>query len=322
MKTMYFFCCNESNDPVAKGIFDRVIDMYNPQESGIIFDGKPVLQYTKEDHVFLFAQTEEVLSHNYTKYLPELAQFSECDFAGIVNWHEGKNAPDQILTVHTNSDVATGNFSRANPLLTRNIIQAIESNRKLMNLNDFSTKTEATHWSGVTYNQSPDLIPEFSVPLVDIEIGSSRESWKNPIAAQIIAKSLTEVFDQPDQEIIPILCVGGVHFDQDFANIAINAAFPFAVTHILPNQWIQDYVKPGFGMESLTKCKDSIMGGIQAIFYHDGMGGPLKDLVRTFAAQNNLPLFKHKALRDPAKLLQELTKQSASSSPSRPRPRI
>lgn len=333
MKAVYFFCCDESKDPVAKGIFDQVLAMHPLEETTITFDGLPVLQYKdKQDNLFLFAQTTEVLSHK-TDYLEELGQFAEFDYAGIVNWHEGRNAPSKILTVHTNGDVPSGNFSRANPLLNRNMIQALEINRQLFVLDDFSTKTEATHWSGIVYDQSPNLIPMFTVPLVDIEIGSELDSWKNPVACQVIAKSLVEVFDRMDQEIIPILYFDGEHFDQDLANIAINSDFPFAFCHHLPNQWIQNYIKksvdPDSGekltepsddsAEKLKNCMDSIIGGVKAIFFHEGIGGPLRNLVKDFAEQYHVPVFKHKALRDPAKLLKELQQLS---NPARPRLRM
>ncbi len=324
MKGIYFFCCDPNKDPVASGIFNQVINMYNLQETTHIFDNQPVLKYVDlKGNEFLFAKTEEVLSHNYIKYLSQLEQLNDkYDFAGIVNWHEGKNAPNQILTVHTNSDVASGNFSTANPWLNRNIIQAIENNRLLAGLKEFSTKTEATHWSGVTYQQPAELIPQFTVPLVDIEIGSLPDSWSHPIAAEIIATSLTQVFDKIDQEeVMPILYIGGEHFDQDLTNIAINVNFPFAFCHHLPNQWFKDYAaNQEVGFKYLTKCKDSIIGDLRAIFYHDGMSGPLKTMVKTFAEQHNIPVFKHKALRDPDKLLKELLSRSVSG--SRPRPRV
>ena len=47
------------------------------------------------------------------------------------------------------------------------------------------------------------------------------------------------------------------------------------------------------------------------------MSGPLKNMVKIFAEQNHIPVFKHKALRDPYKLLKDL--QSSFKSECRPR---
>jgi len=311
MKAVYFFCCDKAKDPVAKNVFDRVVGMYHPVESGFTFDGKPVLQHEDLDgNVFLFAQTKEVLSHDYVRYLSELEKFLDCDFAGIVNWHEGANAPAKVLTVHTNSDVKSGYFSPTNPLLNRNMIQALEQARQTMGLDNFSTKTEATHWSGVAYGQSPDLISKFKVPLVDIEIGSEPESWKNEIAANIIAQALTQPFKRIEDKIVSILYIGGEHFDQKLADISINSEFPFAFSHHLPNQWVRDYVDleghSAFGEACLEQCKDSIIGGVDVVIFHKGMRGALKALVRDFAKKHNLPVLTHNAFNDPAQLLRSL----------------
>ena len=50
--------------------------------------------------------------------------------------------------------------------------------RKENVLEDFSVVTEATHWSGVHEGEvNPDLLLEYPVPMVDIEVGSEMESW-------------------------------------------------------------------------------------------------------------------------------------------------
>jgi len=111
--------------------------------------------------------------------------FSDFDLAGIITWHEGQNAPDKILTVHTTGDVDSGNFGPASPEYMRNLLLALERNRIKAELEDFSVTTEATHWSGMVYGGgTPDMIPQFPVPLLDIEIGSSPDSWPNETAVR------------------------------------------------------------------------------------------------------------------------------------------
>ncbi len=307
MKAVYFFCEVVANDRCSHAIWDQVIKLYKPKESNIFFEGKPALQYTDaRGNIFYFVRTPDVLSHKYSQYLKDMNKFKFCDFGGIVNWHEGAKAEDRLLTVHSNSDVATGNFSRANPLWNRNMLQAVEQTRQQMGLNDFKSVTEATHWSGVTYGESPTLVPEFSVPLVDIEIGSIPESWNNEVAHKVMAQSLTQVFDRQDK-VIPIVYIGGEHFDKDLAEISRDSNFPFAFAHHLPNQWVKNYgEKPEVGMEYLEKCNNSIIGGISAIFMHEGVNGKVKSVVRDFTAKYNIPLYKHKDLRNPQELLKKL----------------
>jgi hypothetical protein len=50
-------------------------------------------------------RTESVITDAYDRYLDAMnTLFGDVTFTGVVNWHEGENAPDRILTVHSNAD--------------------------------------------------------------------------------------------------------------------------------------------------------------------------------------------------------------------------
>jgi D-tyrosyl-tRNA(Tyr) deacylase len=301
-KVLYLFCDDLNKDHVARHIFDASMQFLSLDELDIIVDGKNALAFKDfQGNIFYYVRTNEVVSHNYPHYLPILNEhFSDCDFAGLVNWHEGANAPDEVLTVHTNGDVVSGYFGAANPIYVRSLLLAIESNRKELGLESFQTVTEATHWSGVMYGKAPDLIPQYSVPLVDIEIGSSPASWSNPIAAEVIARSLPQVFNCNDINVKSLLCLGGVHFESSFINGLLNGEkeYPLAVSHILANQWlVSGEYHDESGLEKLKACVSSIEGEIDAIIFHEGLNGSIKAQIRSFAEQLGIPIFKHKALR-------------------------
>lgn len=59
-------------------------------------------------------------------------------------------------------------------------------------------------------------------------------------------------------------------------------------------------------MRYLENYKDSVIVGVKAIFFYEGIGGPLRNLVKSFGDKHQVPVFKHKALREPNKLLKEL----------------
>lgn len=62
----------------------------------------------------------------------------------------------------------------------RNLMLAIDENRKALGLDDFRVVTEATHWSGVHNDVGdPTLLNQYPVPMMDIEVGSEPESWEN-----------------------------------------------------------------------------------------------------------------------------------------------
>jgi len=305
-KAVYFFCTNpEYIDPVAGPVFKAVQKIHSLTETDIIIDNNPVLQYTDSiGNVFYYVQTNKVVCHDYTYYLPILNRyFSDCDMAGLVTWHDGQNAPDKILTVHTTGDVDTGCFGMANTVYMRNLLLCLEKNRIEAELDDFRVITEATHWSGIVHNGgTPDMIPQFPVPLIDIEIGSTPDSWSNNTAASVLAKSLLCIFNNDHKKLWNLLCVGGVHFEPSFANAIFKTwqDNAFGISHILANQWlISGQYEGDEGQVKLEACVKSIHGGIMGIVFHDNLKGAHKDQIRTLGRKYNIPVFKHQLLRRP-----------------------
>lgn len=220
IKKQFFFCSDLKKDPVASNVIKCCEEIMDLNQTDIVIDDNFVLEFKdKNNNLFHFVKTKDVISHNYKYYLPILNRhFRDYDFAGVVNWHEGENAPEHILTAHTIGDVPTGEFGNSNPRYFKNLINAIEDIKNENLLDEFTTLTEATHWSGTTYGEESKLITEYSVPMLDIEIGSSSDSFNNSIAIQVLAKSLIRVFDC-DEPLKTLLCVGGVHFEKSFSDI-------------------------------------------------------------------------------------------------------
>jgi D-tyrosyl-tRNA(Tyr) deacylase len=250
-----------------------------------------------------YVRTDEVISHNYARYLAPLnAYFADCTFAAVVNWHEGMNAPDAIFTVHTTGDVVSGIYGAAHPIYTRNMLRALDWQRQSAGLTTFTTMTEGTHWSGVPYGSSPEMITAYPVPLVDIEIGSNEASWSNSTAIEVVARALLDVFDATeDGRLRSLLCLGGVHLETAFSNpvLASSSDYPLAISHILPNQWIvAGEYETLEGLKKLEACLQSIVGGVHAIVYHDNLKGPYKAQARLLARELQIPCFKHQLLRN------------------------
>jgi D-tyrosyl-tRNA(Tyr) deacylase len=302
-KAVYFFCSDLSKDYAAPRIFNALEKTLNPEDTEIIIDDLPVKHL--EDgagNIFHFVRTHQVISHNYGKYLPILNKyFAGFDFAGLVNWHEGAEAEDRIFCAHTTGDVTSGCFGRANPLYMRNLFLEIEKNRKQLGFEDFKTVTEATHWSGIIYNrlQSPELITKYAVPLVDIEIGSIESSWANEAAAEVIARSLTGVFNS-QQEVKSILAVGGTHFTGVYAQAVLNRDYPIGISHILSNFFLEQgkyESQEGFG--KLERCVETIIGGIDGIAFHKKLSSPIKNQCRRLGEKIGVPVFNKNLLKNP-----------------------
>jgi hypothetical protein len=308
---LFVFCDDPSKDRVAPAVLDAVMRITAPNKSDLTLDGRAVFVHRDaKGNVFYFAPTAEVLSHNYRRYLPDLNRyFGNVDIVGLVNWHEGGSPPpNPIFCAHSTADVPTGNFGKSDPALLRSLLLAIEANRqKEPELQGFATWTEASHWSGVVYHQPPELIAQYAPPMVDIEIGSTPTAWSNRSAAEVLSRSLTQVFDRPIDSVRSLLCVGGVHFEPAFraAIFDVQLDVPLAVSHILPNQWLVSGRYDDDDENTLAKyqsCVDSVVGGVDGICYHDNLKGTYKAILRVMASRLGIPMFSHKKLRQPDQL--------------------
>jgi D-tyrosyl-tRNA(Tyr) deacylase len=305
LKKAVFFFCVEAIEHVAGNVLNASREIFELTETDIEVDGNRVTRYTdREGSSFYYVPTRRVVSHDYKHYLPVMNEhFSVFDLAGIITWHEGENAPDRVLTVHTTGDVDSGSFGPADPGYMRNLLLALERKRAEAGMNDFRVTTEATHWSGMVYGGgSPQMIPEFNVPLLDIEIGSAPESWADGKAVRVLAESLPCVFESDGRRVRNLLCAGGVHFEPSFAAAAFqewdNCAF--GVSHILANQWlVSGHYEDESGPERLEACVKSIAGGIDGIAFHDNLKGVYKDRFRRLGEKYGIPVVKHQALRRP-----------------------
>lgn len=287
-------------DEVAPLVFDQLNDMLELNTLDWQVDDYPVLEYIDaEGNQYIFIRTSVVLCQNYRHYQTVLDKLSDFDLLGMVNWHGGNNAPDKILAIHTVGDVMSGHFPPSKPHYATNIARAMETHRQAANLEDFRVTTEATHWSGIVYEGDVNWLKDLHAPLVDIEIGSTTESYNNHTAIQIIAKSLLNVFD--DNNVIPtILYVGGIHFEDTITAAVLHPSHPVNLTHILPSRWIDnEFYQGDLGKENIKKCIDSIDGGIQGFVIHEKLKKPAKDVIRALSEELNLPIVKRKALKTP-----------------------
>ena len=195
MKAVYFINTNRGYGHVSHNVWDILKEEgYLAENTGWDFDGQEVMKYADGENEFYFAPTDIAVCLAYPRYLPFMNKyFADCDISAMVTWHEGTNAPDNVLTVHSLGDVDSGNYGGAKPKLMRNLMLAFERNRVELGLEEYSVVTEATHWSGVHAGVgNPEELLQFPVPMVDIEVGSSENCWQNKEACRALARSLTK----------------------------------------------------------------------------------------------------------------------------------
>jgi len=96
-----------------------------------------------------------------------------------------------------------------------------------------------------------------------------------------------------------------VHFEREFASAVLNTStdYPLAVSHILPNQWIvSGAYEAEDGIKKLEACVKSISGEIHGIAMYAKLKGDYKNQLRVLADSLQIPVFKHRALRQPHEL--------------------
>ncbi len=300
-KSVYFFCMDHTKDEVAPRVFEASRQLLDLRESDMIVDGYPVLVHTPENGSMLYyVRTETVICMAYHQYLPIINNlFGDCDLAVMVNWHGGANAPDKVLCIHTVGDVQSGTFGASSPALSTNLARLLEKNRIEMSLDEFSVTSEATHWSGIVYGGMASWIHDTSVPFIDIEIGSTFESYANPTASLVIAKALAGIYDEVREYPVVLYC-GGMHFEETITRGILNPSHPVALTHILPSRWIEnDQYSGESGQLILRQCINSIKGGISGFVVHEKLGRGQREMINALAEQMGLPVVKRKALKSP-----------------------
>ncbi|MDR2892484.1 MAG: D-aminoacyl-tRNA deacylase [Deltaproteobacteria bacterium] len=309
-KAVYYLADNEDRPGlVSRSVWKLLCEKGCMVPAGIVSDGREVMLHKDErDNEYFFVPTEIPICLDYPKYLPFMnGHFGDCDVAGMITWHEGGSAPEKILTVHSIGDVETGIYGPGNPVYMRNLLCALERGRVKAGLEDFQTVTEATHWSGSSVpGSSPELIAQYQVPLMDIEVGSEAASWTDLRACGALADALTQVFDGDGRRLRNLLCLGGTHFDPNFATAVFTewGDEAFGVSHILANQWLVsgDYERER-GVAFASAAVESIDGGIAAIAFHDKLKGCYKDLARALGEKYGVPLLKHQRLRNPGDIV-------------------
>jgi D-tyrosyl-tRNA(Tyr) deacylase len=303
-----FLCTNPDKDPVAPHVTDVLIDEHAPEPTGMVVDSVDVLLARPPTGVELFiVRTAEVIAHDYPHYLPIMNDlFADADAAVVVNWHAGANAPDRILTAHSTGDVVAGAWASTDPRQLSNLLTSLNRERAGQSLDEFAVLVEATHWAGVQYGCAAARVEEYRVPLYDVEIGSSPQSWSDSRAVRALARALEHVDDHdPSVDAVSVLCGGGVHCERAFSDPVLTPGdHKIAISHILPNHWLVAgrYDDPVTADKRLDDCVASIAGGVDLVAVHEKLKSSYKDAFRRLAARLDVPVVKHKALKQPLAL--------------------
>jgi D-tyrosyl-tRNA(Tyr) deacylase len=293
----FFICVNPERDPCALHVFAALERLSNVVATGEDFDGYPVLVHRRADGtVAQIVRTRDVVSNDYGRYAAAMtAAFGHVRAAIVVNWHEGANAPDRVLTFHSTGDVPAGIFAPTDPNLFAGYTLALERERLREGLEDYRTIVEATHWSGVVYGARPADVLNFNKQIYDLEIGSSPECWRDERACTVLARVCLEG-PEPSADAPSFIYCGGVHFEENVTQALLSRRW--GVGHVLPNHWLVsgDYGADAEG-EKLAACIGSYTKPPGTLVIHKGLDSEIRNRLIEVSAGVNLRYITHKGLR-------------------------
>ncbi len=159
----------------------------------------------------------------------DLEKINQYDFIIFASKHRSEKGT-KSLSVHT-----PGNFRNAelggqprkicktSALFQKQIFEKLKTNVDSNNLKDYKVTLEFTHHGHL-----------LDKPCIFIEIGSTENEWTNRRAGFVIAKTISEIINEfeenPYNEVA--IGIGGPHYCPNFNKIQLNSNI--AISHIIP----------------------------------------------------------------------------------------
>ncbi len=176
----------------------------------------------------------------------------ETDYFIVLSPHKSKTKL-QSLTVHIPGN--WGSAEHGGKPRTLNISYASKQYAILRTLFEKNKKYELNF--NVNYEVDHHG-PTIDKPIIFVEIGSSENEWKNPLAAKIIAEAVFETINENEtqnSEQEKYFGVGGGHYAPIFTRYALEKKFNFG--HMLPKYKVDTLAKDTF-TQAIEKNIESI----------------------------------------------------------------
>jgi len=176
----------------------------------------------------------------FSDSIDEIEELKNSDFIIFATKHQSKQGT-KSLSIHApgnwrNADFGgkQGKLCKTSALVLKFLFEKMQEHKNQARLEDYELTMECTHHGPFLANK----------PCLFIEIGSNEEGWKNPEAAQVIAKTLEELqnFDAWKQKqenngknkIKSVIAIGGPHYCPNFNKIQLSIKSKIAIGHIIP----------------------------------------------------------------------------------------
>ncbi|RMF55432.1 hypothetical protein D6745_02160 [Candidatus Woesearchaeota archaeon] len=264
-------------DYAGLNIKDKLLKVYNFKKTGEEFEGVPVLKagiHTNELFIYT-TNTRCVDCEDYDKRV-------EADLFVFPTTHRARSGINS-LSVHVQ-----GNWGKAElggrdrklvPAPASIMKVAYQELYKLGKDTDYDIVNEVTHHG-----------PYIEKPCFFIEIGSSEKQWKDPLAGEIIAKTLINTFSKDTPYFRVAIGLGGLHTCPSFNRIILE-------TDVALGQICPKYNLHNFDEEMLKQAVEKTVEKVDfALLDWKGLGAE-KERILKLLNNNKIKYYKTKQIK-------------------------
>jgi D-aminoacyl-tRNA deacylase len=228
-------------DLASKNIANKLIELGKFEKS----EEKPFPTLKRREDILIWHPEELIFATDLSeRYQPECFIF--------LFRHLSKNN-DASLSVHVTGNLTSevkraGNpyeLGIANPAYMLSVLKGLSKYAP----EGYKISYEATHHSPTNLTK----------PLMFVEIGSTEKEWNDEKAIEAVAKSILDFLDNPAQNCVSCIGLGGSHYAERFTRKSLESNYAFG--HIIPNYEFSKITK-----DVIQQAIDKTIGIKKAVF--------------------------------------------------------
>jgi D-aminoacyl-tRNA deacylase len=212
-------CFCSQKDLAAQNIKHQLLTHFPFIKTAEIYDNQPVYQLDQLSLVTI--EPDSIYADNLDQHL-------SADLFIFASRHKSAAFKPALLT-HIPGNWAEAELGGkpstlciAPPAAMKIALQTLLSEQQRLGLTEWACGLEATH-------HGPFIE---STPVLYIEIGSTEQEWQNPLAAEIVARTIVTTAQQWQTPYQAVLGFGGPHYCPGFTRL--NSETNYAVSHVIP----------------------------------------------------------------------------------------
>ena len=234
---MSVVCFCSQKDLAAQNIKHQLLTLFPFVETKETYNRSPIYQFDKLSVVTI--EKDSIYADN-------LDDDFSADLFVFASRHKSAAFKPALLT-HIPGNWADADLGGkpstlciAPPSAMKIALQTLLTERERLGLTTWACGLEATH-------HGPYIK---SIPVLFVEIGSTEEEWQNPIAAEIVARTIVAVAQQYQTTFPTVLGFGGPHYCPGFTRLSTET--DFAISHVMPRYHL-NHLSEALVAQALTR---------------------------------------------------------------------